>query len=220
MSAWGRNECREPLDEGQRVEGDGGCALAPVALEAVDDAGHGGIDIEMFLFGVAFLLLETRSVTAMSLAWGATWFTSAVVFAAILTMVLIATVAMVWRPIPWLASLLGPVLSLVAVILAPTGVLLDLEPPARMLASIALVHTPVFFASTCFALRFAECVRPRLAFGWDLLGAVAGGLGGFLSMAIDLKALLYIVLAAYLVGLWSLRTRRTASPSAAAAVET
>jgi len=181
--------------------------------------GRGGIDIEMFLFGVAFLLLETRSVTAMNLAWGATWFTSAVVFAAILTMVLIATIAMAWRPIPWLASVLGLVLSLVAVILMPSDILLDLEPPARMLASIALVGTPVFFASTCFALRFAERARPELAFGWNLLGAVAGGLAEFLSMALGLKALLYIVLAAYLaVTLMSFRSRRAAvAPSGGAA---
>jgi len=38
MGARGWHECGEPLDESQRIEGDGGCAVAPVALEAVDDS--------------------------------------------------------------------------------------------------------------------------------------------------------------------------------------
>ena len=41
MGARGWYECREPLDEGQRIEGDGGRAVAPVAFEAVDDAAVG-----------------------------------------------------------------------------------------------------------------------------------------------------------------------------------
>ena len=38
MGAWGWHECRQPLDEGERIEGDGGCAVAPMAFEAVDDS--------------------------------------------------------------------------------------------------------------------------------------------------------------------------------------
>ena len=38
-----------------------------------------GVDVEMFLYGFAFLLIETKFVTAMALVWGATWLTSAVV---------------------------------------------------------------------------------------------------------------------------------------------
>ena len=37
----GWHECGEPLDESQRIEGDGGCAVAPVAFEAVDDSAVG-----------------------------------------------------------------------------------------------------------------------------------------------------------------------------------
>ncbi|MFV2007539.1 MAG: spermidine synthase, partial [Longimicrobiales bacterium] len=51
--------------------------------------GRGVVDTEMFLFGMAFLLLETRFVTSMNLVWGATWLTSAVVFGSILAMILL-----------------------------------------------------------------------------------------------------------------------------------
>ena len=41
MGARGWHECGEPLDEGQRIEGDGRSAVAPGAFEAVDDAAVG-----------------------------------------------------------------------------------------------------------------------------------------------------------------------------------
>ena len=61
-------------------------ALAILAVSPDMRAGllrRRGVDIEMFLYGFAFLLIETKFVTAMSLLWGATWLTSAVVFGAI-----------------------------------------------------------------------------------------------------------------------------------------
>lgn len=162
----------------------------------------GAVDVEMFLFGLAFLLLETRAVTAMNLAWGATWLTSAVVFGAILSMVLLGTIAMALKPLSWRVSVAGLVISLAIVIFTPTQALLGLELPARLVASVALVGAPVFFASTCFALSFARRARPELAFGWNLIGAVAGGLIEFFSMAVGLRALLFVVLGAYLLVAW------------------
>jgi len=42
MGAWRGNECRQPLDESQRIEGDGRRAVTPAPFEAVDDAPVGG----------------------------------------------------------------------------------------------------------------------------------------------------------------------------------
>lgn len=169
-------------------------ALSPQMRRSVRS---GGIDLEMFLFGVAFLLLETRSVTAMNLAFGATWLTSAIVFGAILSMVLLGTIAMALRPLSWRVSVVGLMLSMAVAIAVPASSLLGLEPAMRLGASALLVGAPVFFASTCFALRFKTRAEPDAAFGWNLIGAVAGGLTEFLSMAVGLRALLYIALAAY-----------------------
>ncbi len=43
-------------------------------------------DLPMFLIGAAFLLLETRGVTALSLLFGSTWIVNAFVFIGILIM--------------------------------------------------------------------------------------------------------------------------------------
>ncbi len=157
-----------------------------------------GLDVEMFLFGAAFLLLETHFVTAMSLVWGVTWLTSAVVFASILLVILAATVAVELRPMPWRVAATGLVVTLVAGYLIPPEALLLKEGALRLAASVLYVGAPVFFAGVCFALRFRVRTNVDVAFGWNVLGAVAGGLLEFLSMAVGLSAMALIAAAAYL----------------------
>jgi len=158
----------------------------------------GGIDIEMFLFGLAFLLLETKSVTEMNLVWGVTWVTSAVVFGSILLTLLLSTILMQLFSLPgWLCSG-GLVLSLLISYSVPTHALLGHDLPATLLLSGGLIGLPIFFASTCFALRFKTRAAVEIAFGWNLIGAVAGGLLEFSSMAIGFRNLALVALVAYL----------------------
>ena len=65
--------------------------------------------------------------------------------------------------------------------------------------SALLVGGPIFFASLCFALIFRQRQDARLAFGWNLLGAVAGGLLETLSMVVGLRLLLLLALGPYLL---------------------
>ncbi len=161
--------------------------------------GRGGMDVEMFLFGVAFLLLQTRFITSMSLVWGATWLTSAVVFGSILAMLLLGTVLTQLRPLPWSWAATGLIASLIAIYFVPEDVLLGHSLGVRLLLSVLMIGGPVFFASVCFALRFATRKAVDVAFGWNLLGAVAGGLLEFFSMSLGLKALLLAAAVFYLV---------------------
>lgn len=64
--------------------------------------------------------------------------------------------------------------------------------------SVLMVGGLIFFASVCFALRFQGRPAADIAFGWNLLGAVAGGLLEFFSMSLGLKALTLIAIFAYL----------------------
>jgi hypothetical protein len=138
----------------------------------------------MLLFGLAFLLIETKFVTTMNLVWGAAWLTSAVVFGAILAMILIGTVLMELRPLPWVWAATGFVLALFATYSVPTEALVGCSTAIRLMLSVLMVGGPIFFASVCFALRFRVRPAADIAFGWNLLGAVAGGLLEFLSMSL------------------------------------
>ena len=156
-------------------------------------------DWEMLLLGLGFLLLESASVTEMALTWGATWLTSAIVFAAVLLMVLIGTILRARFAMRWQLSAALLCVSLLLSWLVPHSVLLSQNVAVRLALSVGFVGTPIFFASTLFADSFGTRAQSDLAFGWNLLGAVLGGLLEFAGMAIGLRALHLLALAAYML---------------------
>jgi spermidine synthase len=167
----------------------------------------GEVDLEMFLFGLAFLLIETKFVTSMNLVWGATWLTSAVVFGSVLTMVLLATVMMELRPVRWRTATTGLIVCLLLTYLIPTRWLLLESGVTRLLVSMLFVGAPILFASACFAIQFRQRRQAHVAFGWNLLGAVCGGFLELLSMMIGLGNLSLLAMAAYVGAFW-IRERR------------
>jgi hypothetical protein len=172
-----------------------------------------GMDVEMFLYGFAFLLIETKFVTAMNLLWGATWLTSAVVFGSLLLTVLLGTMITESRQVSWPVAGAGLVFTLLVVYALPTGLLLRTSPAMRLALSVLYVGAPVLFASLCFAVRFRAREAADIAFGWNLLGAVLGGLAEFFSMSVGFRALTLMALSAYLLAfLAGSRARRLAIP--------
>ena len=134
----------------------------------------------------------------MSLVWGTTWITSAVVFASILLMILLGTIAMERRPIGFAVAASALVIALMLTYFTPTEWLLARSAIARLVLSILFAGLPVFFASICFALRFKERPNTSVAFGWNVTGAVVGGFIEILAVVIGLRALTLVVLLAYL----------------------
>lgn len=174
-----------------------GSALAILAVSPDMRAGllrRRGVDIEMFLYGFAFLLIETKFVTAMNLLWGAIWLTSAVVFGAILFTILIGTVVMQLKPVPWALAGVGLVIALLTTYAIPLEALLRTDPPTRLALSVLYMAAPVIFAA-----RFKVRPAADLAFGWNLLGAVVGGLAEFFSMALGFRAMTLVAITAYLL---------------------
>jgi hypothetical protein len=182
-----------------------------VAAPEMFAGGMRAFDAEMFLFGAAFLLLETKLVTQMTLVWGTTWVTSAVVFASILLTILLVTVAMQLRPLRYPVAAVGLALSLVATWAIPVDWLLFDNMALRLLVSILFAGTPIAFSSILFAIRFRTREESNLAFGWNLAGAVCGGLLEFLSMATGIRAMTLIALIAYLIAFLIVHRARTAA---------
>jgi hypothetical protein len=190
-------------------------AVAAASPELRGSLRAGRIDGEMFALGAAFLLLETKSVTDMSLAWGSTWLTNVIVFSSILLMLLASTRAMAWRPIPAPWSLAGTVAALAFLYLLPPQLLLGFSAPARLVLSLLVVGAPIFFAAALFALRFAERGGSSQALGWNLIGAVVGGVLEAASMAIGIRALALVALALYLLSAVARGSRVKLAPAAA-----
>lgn len=158
-----------------------------------------GFNVKFFLFGAAFLLLETKSLTTFSLLFGATWFVNSLVFGAILTSILIANIiSMNVRIKPGILYILlfG---SLLLSAMIPTENFLSVPGAARYVLAAVLYFSPVFFANMIFSQLFKNTPRPVLALSSNILGAVLGGFLEYSAMAIGYHALFFIIAACYLI---------------------
>jgi hypothetical protein len=170
-------------------------------------AGGDGLRLKLafFLMGVAFLLLETKSVVQFSLLFGTTWLNASLVFLGVLILVLAAN---------WLATLLprgrrtltwtGVLLlaSCAVPLMFPLADLAAVESPALRFAGAApLTFAPIFAANLLFSLVFRDQPVAEHLFGWNILGATLGGLLEYTGMATGYGALALVVLGCYVLAL-------------------
>ena len=168
---------------------------------------------DLFLLGVAFLLLETRAVTGFALLFGTTWIVNAFVFAGVLLAVLAAvelTARVPTPPVPVMYAVLLGGLALAWAV--PSTFLLGLDIWLRVIVAVAIAVLPIFAANVIFAKRFAETADAPLAFGTNLLGAIVGGCLEYLSLEFGYRALLVIAAIVYIVA-FAIRPRAKADVS-------
>jgi len=155
-----------------------------------------------FVLGIAFLLLETRSIVTFSLLFGTTWLVNALVFFAVLASVLLAILVTRFlprHPAKYLyAALLGSVV--IAYLLPPASLLIE-PPTLRYAAAAALAFAPIFFANLVFSYSFRDTRTADMAFASNLLGAMVGGAVEYLALITGYQALLLVVGALYIAAL-------------------
>jgi hypothetical protein len=160
-----------------------------------------------FVLGIAFLLLETRSLVTFSLLFGTTWLVNSLVFFAVLASVLLAIVVNqrfhFRSPWPLYAGLFGSIA--LTLVLSPSALLIE---PAwlRYLLAAALAFAPIFFANLVFSYSFRDTKTADMAFASNLLGAVVGGAVEYVALVSGYGFLLVVVALLY-VGAWLLATR-------------
>jgi len=167
-------------------------------------------DWHMFFLGVAFMLLEVKSLTTFSLLFGSTWLVNSLVFFAILSSVLLAVLVnrklKIKRIWPFYLLLFG---ILALNILLPPETLLLGNPVARYLLASALAFAPVFLANIIFTNSFRDSETADIAFASNLLGIMTGGALEYFSMLIGYHLLLLLVMGFYALALL-LRNRQKA----------
>lgn len=164
--------------------------------------------VDLFLMGVAFMLLQTKYIATFALLFGTTWFVNALVFGGVLLIVLLAVeTTRRWRtpPIQWLFG--GIVVSLALAYVVTPESLLALPGPVRVVVAVALAFAPIFLANVAFAKRFAAADNSRSAFGLNLLGALVGGCLEYAALLTGYNNLLVLVLLIYLLA-FALAPRR------------
>ena len=173
---------------------------------------------DLFFMGAAFMLLETKSVVQFALLFGTTWLVNALVFLGVLVSVLIAVAVSRRVSFRRPARLYGVLLGALALAwVVPPERLLELDVVPRFLAATTLAFFPIFTANLVFTQRFKDTSSSTMAFGANLVGAMAGGLLEYAALVTGYRNLLIVV--AVLYGLAFLAGRRHLSPPGATAVE-
>lgn len=172
-------------------------------------------DCPLFLMGAAFLLLETRMVTELSLLFGSTWVVNASVFAGVLVMALSANAFVMMRSNadvrPWFAPL---ALSLLAIWWLGAGTLNQLPLLTRGVLGGMLFALPVFFAGVILSNLLRQASHVSAALGSNILGAVVGGCLEYLSMYAGLRKMTLLALAFYLTAYLVVARRKPDPPVA------
>jgi hypothetical protein len=152
----------------------------------------------MFCLGVAFMLLEVKSLVTFALLFGSTWRVNALVFFAILSSVLLAILVnarfKVRRIGVFYALLFG---MLLVNLVLPAQALLFESAALRYLAASLLAFAPVFLANVIFANSFRDSEAADVAFASNLLGIMVGGMLEYFSMLVGYHLLLLPVIAFY-----------------------
>jgi hypothetical protein len=152
-----------------------------------------------FLLGAGFMLLETKSIIQFALLWGSTWVVASLAIASVLSMALIANyvVAKVEIRRPWfVGAALVALLALNYVI--PVGTI-GFE--SRALESVfyaLLMFSPILCAGLLFGSAIKRSTSLPRDYGTNLLGAMVGGVGEYLSLVTGFRTLLLLIALCYI----------------------
>jgi SAM-dependent methyltransferase len=169
--------------------------------------GSGGWSWQFFLLGAGFMLLETKSIIQFALLWGSTWVVASLAIASVLTMALVANAVVARKTItrPWLVG--GVLVALLAAnFFVPIGRVTFDSRAAESVFYALLVFSPIFCAGLLFGSAIAKSTAITRDYGINLLGAMVGGVGEYLSLVTGFRALLLIIALCY-IGAVAARSR-------------
>jgi hypothetical protein len=188
--------------------------LAALALVLVASAlavwlargGGGAWSWHFFFLGAGFMLLETKSIVQFALLWGSTWSSASLAIASVLVMALASALVASRVEIRRRGLVAAALLTLIAInYLIPVGRVTFDSRIAESLFYALLVFSPVFCAGLLFSSSFKESASTADDFGANLLGAMVGGVGEYVSLLAGYRFLLVLVAICYVVAIVSRR---------------
>jgi hypothetical protein len=173
-----------------------------------------GFDLDLFLMGAAFLLLETRGVTSVSLLFGSTWIVNSAIFGGILLAIFIANYMVdrfgIINVTPWFYLLFAATLF---VAVFDNIWLIQLPFYLRGIVGALVNALPIGIAGFIVPSLLNRAKSPIAALGSNLLGSVVGGCLEYLSMFIGLRSLAVMSLGLYVMAFFVFKRRNRLSMS-------
>ena len=153
--------------------------------------------LSFFFLGVGFMLVETKGITEMGLAFGNTWQVVGIVFVGVLTMAFLGNGLVQWLNIKRSAiAYLFLFAALAAGWLSARSGGLASTPIGR-LETVALLSLPLLFSGIVFSTLLSARAYVSGIMAINLLGAIAGGLLEYNSMYFGFQAPLVCYILAF-----------------------
>ncbi|MFC1698760.1 spermidine synthase [Candidatus Omnitrophota bacterium] len=163
------------------------------------------IDTHFMFLGAAFMMFEIKSISELSLLFGSTWLINSLVIITILLAIAAANLVILkFKKIPYSICYVVIFISLILEIIFPANRFLSFSFIYRLMVSFLYVAVPIFGAGLVFATSFRRAIQPPLALGWNILGAIIGGLGEYLSLITGIRVLGFYILGLYVLSLITL----------------
>jgi SAM-dependent methyltransferase len=181
---------------------------------------------QLFFLGAGFLLLELHAISFLSLLYGSTWITSAIVINAILVMIMCANLLVMRFGRVFIANQQWTYGVLIGSILLsycfPAHAFLESVPGSLGYAAVSIITVlPMFVAGIIFPSALSQSKDAARALGFNLFGSLIGGLLEYLSNFWGISSLQLLGAALYGISLLCyLRSRRTPQSAAAEPPET
>jgi len=155
-----------------------------------------------FALGAGFMLLETKSIVQFALLWGSTWSSASLAIASVLVMALASALIASRVEIRRRSIIAVALLALLALnYFVPVGRVTFDSRVAESLFYGLLVFSPVFCAGLLFSSSFKRSSSAATDFGANLLGAIVGGVGEYLSLLAGYQFLLVLVALCYIAAI-------------------
>ena len=136
-----------------------------------------------FFLGAGFMLIETKAITELGLLFGSTWVVIAVVIIAVLTMAFLANLAVELFGLQRVS--LFYLLLIMAIIFAYFfyGTPFFKDYATHRVLSVAVLTFPILFSGIIFSTQLSQSdVNVSQALGYNILGALFGGLVEYNSL--------------------------------------
>jgi SAM-dependent methyltransferase len=172
-----------------------------LAMKQMKSGKMDSFNLAMFWLGAGFMLLEVRSMAALSLLFGSTWLVNSVVIGAVMICILLANLLVSRINNKKLAPILvGLLMVAIAVsMLVDPNSLASLGPQTGSAIGCVVFLAPLIFSSATFSLLFKDSKTATQALAFNLVGGVIGVCLEYSSMITGIHALGYVALAIYLI---------------------
>jgi len=173
-------------------------AVSILSIRQIVPGSWSGFSIPCFFLGAGFMLIETKTITELGLAFGNTWMVISVVISGILIMAFLANMTILRLGAPPLYLTYGLLVVFLVAGMSFSKVDLTFIPfgIGKILITILLTG-PLFFSGLAFSYELRQHTQIPVAISSNLMGAILGGFLEYNSMYFGFRSLYIFALVMY-----------------------